>query len=88
MSSRGSTLNVFAQATLVSRQFEAVGFPRDDRYRRLDAGLTGRIAERRGAFPRRTLTVCAENLTDESYMEVLGFRAPGVNFLAGLQATY
>jgi len=81
-------LNLFAQASVVSSQFESEGFPRNEGHHRVDVGGTWRLTERRGAFPALDLTWRVQNLTDQRYFEVLGFRAPGISVLAGLRATY
>lgn len=81
-------LNLFFQAHVVSSQFEATDRPRNPGYHRLDAGGTYRLVERRNGSPALDLTLRVQNLTDERYSEVFGFRALGVNFLAGLQARY
>lgn len=82
------TLNLFLQAHVVSSQFEGTDRPRNPGYHRLDAGGTYRLVDKQGAFPALDLTLRVQNLTDERYSEVFGFRALGVNFLAGLQARY
>jgi vitamin B12 transporter len=81
-------LDLFVQAHVVSSQFESASLPRNPGYHRLDAGGTYRLVEKKGAFPALALTLRIQNLTDQEYSEVFGFRAPGINFLAGLQATY
>lgn len=85
-------LNLFLQANVVSSQFEGVPFSRSRRfnpgYHRLDAGGMYRLVEKKGAFPGLDLTFRIQNLTDERYSEVFGFRALGINFLAGLRMTY
>jgi vitamin B12 transporter len=82
------TLNLFVQANVVSSQFEAVGFPRNPGYHRLDAGATYRVAERTAKHPSLSLSLRVQNLTDETYSETLGFRAPGINAYLGLRTTY
>ena len=81
-------LNLFVQAHVVSSQFEANGTPRNDGYYRIDTGGTYRLADKRGPFPAVDLTWRINNLTDQSYMEVFGFRALHFNFLAGLTAKF
>ncbi len=81
-------LSLFTQVNVVSDQFTREGFPRNPGYHRIDLGGTYRLAEKHGAFPALDLTLRVQNLTDERYMEVFGFRALGINALAGLQARY
>ncbi|HET9491696.1 MAG TPA: TonB-dependent receptor [Methylomirabilota bacterium] len=83
-----NTVSLFAEAQVVSSQFEQEGLPSNPGHHRIDVGGVWRIAPRRGTAPALDLTVRVNNVTDEDYMEVLGFPAPGINFLAGLQARY
>jgi vitamin B12 transporter len=81
-------LSLFAEAEVVSSQFEGEGLPSNPGYYHIDVGGTWRILPRRGAAPGLDFTVRVNNATDQDYMEVLGFPALGVNFLAGLQIRY
>ncbi len=81
-------LTLFAEAEVVSSQFEREGLPSNPGYHHIDVGGTWRILPRRGAAPGLDFTVRVNNVTDEDYMEVLGFPALGINFLAGLQVRY
>lgn len=81
-------LSLFLEAHVVSSQFEGTDRPRNSGYHRLDAGGTYRLVEKRDAFPGLDLILRVQNLTDERYSEVFGFRALGVTFLAGIQARY
>jgi vitamin B12 transporter len=81
-------LSLFVQANVVSSQFERVGFPRNPEYHRIDVGGTYHIVPKRGAWPALDLIARVNNVTDQSYMEVFGFRALGINALVGLQARY
>ncbi|MGH7312779.1 MAG: TonB-dependent receptor domain-containing protein, partial [Candidatus Rokuibacteriota bacterium] len=81
-------LSLFAEAEVVSSQFEREGLPSNPGHHRIDVGGVWRIFARRGAAPALDLTVRVNNVTDEDYQEVLGFPALGINFLAGLQARY
>jgi outer membrane receptor protein involved in Fe transport len=47
-----------------------------------------RLVKKKGRFPAIDLTARVQNLTNERYSEVFGFRALGLNFLAGLRARY
>jgi vitamin B12 transporter len=81
-------LNLFAQAHVVSSQFESATNPRNPGYHRVDAGGTYRVVEKRGPWPAVDLTARIQNLTDQSYMEVFGFRALHFHYMAGLQARF
>jgi vitamin B12 transporter len=81
-------LSLFAEAEVVSSQFEGAGLPSNPGYYRIDVGGTWRIVPRRGAIPALDLVARVNNLTDQDYMEVLGFPALGINVLAGLQVRY
>jgi len=82
------TLSLFAEANVASSQFEANGTPRNDGYYRVDVGGTYRLVEKRGSFPAVDLIARVNNVTDQSYMEVFGFRALHINVLAGLQTRF
>lgn len=81
-------LDLFAEARVVSSQFEAVGFPRNEGYHRLDVGGTWRLVEKSASQPAVALTLRAQNLTDQTYSETLGFRAPGINVVVGVRTSY
>jgi vitamin B12 transporter len=81
-------LTLFSEVVVVSSQFEREGFPRNPGYHRVDLGGRYRLAERRGAWPALEAFARLNNVTDQSYMEVLGFRALGIHVLAGLEARY
>jgi len=89
-------LSLFVQANVVSRQFDQVFDPatfstvsiRNPGYHRVDLGATYHIMEKRGAYPALDFTMRLNNATDQSYMEVFGFRNLGINVLVGLQARY
>ena len=84
------------QANVISSQFDQATDPvtfaavpvRNSGYHRIDVGGTYHITEKHGAFPALDFTVRLNNVTDERYMEVFGFRNLGINVLAGLQARY
>jgi vitamin B12 transporter len=78
-------LSVFAQATVVSSQFESSFAGRNPGHHRIDVGGTLRILGRTGPIQKAELTLRIENVTDEKYDEVLGFRALGLYALAGLR---
>jgi len=81
-------LSVFVQGHVVSSQFEGAGVPRNEGYVRFDLGGTYRVFERRGAWPGLETFVRIDNLFDERYAEVQGFRAPGFSALVGVKARY
>ncbi len=81
-------LSLFTQVNVVSGQFEREGFPRNPGYHRIDVGGTYRLAEKRGPFPGLDLIARVNNATDARIFEAFGFRALGINALAGLQARY
>jgi len=81
-------LSLFAQAYVVSSQFEAVGFPRNPAYHHVDIGGVYHILTKHGAWPALDFLARINNPTDEHYMEVFGFPAQGINALAGLQLRY
>lgn len=78
-------LTVFAQANVVSSQFEGEFAPRNPGYHRIDVGGAFRLLGRTGWLERLDLTLRVNNVTDEDYEEVLGFPALGINALAGLR---
>jgi vitamin B12 transporter len=81
-------LSLFAQAIIVSSQFHAEGFPRNDGYYRVDLGGRYRLTQRQGLFPALDVFGRINNVTDQSYMEALGFPALGINALVGLEARF
>lgn len=81
-------LTLFTEVLVVSSQFEREGFPRNPGYHRVDLGGRYRLVERRGPWPAVEAFARLNNATDQSYMEVLGFRALGIHVLAGLEARY
>jgi vitamin B12 transporter len=80
-------LGLFAQAHVTSSQLETAGV-RNPGYHRIDVGGTYLLSGRAGRLERLELTARIENVTDESYDEVKGFRAPGFNALVGLRAYF
>jgi vitamin B12 transporter len=79
-------LTLFAQASVVSSQFEGEFTPRNPGYYRVDVGGHLRLLGRTGWLEQLDLTLRINNLTDQRYTEVLGFPALGINALAGLRA--
>jgi vitamin B12 transporter len=91
------SLSLFTEAQVVSSQFDQATEPvppfssvrvRNSGYHRIDLGGTYRIVDKRGPYPAFDFTVRLNNVSDQSYTEVFGFRSLGINVLAGLQARY
>jgi vitamin B12 transporter len=82
------TVSLYTQANVVSSQFEGEGFPRNPGYYRIDVGGIYQIIPKRGYYPSLDFLARINNVTDQKYSEVLGFRALGINTLVGLQARY
>jgi len=83
-----SRLKLFMQANVVSSQLESDFAGRNPGYFRIDTGGTFVLFGQYGRLNRLELTVRIQNLTNQSYTEVLGFPAPGINALAGLRAYF
>ena len=81
-------LTVFIQAHVTSKQFESPTAGRNPGYYRLDVGGTFRLLGRVKAMDRLELTARIDNVTDNRYDEVFGFRALGLNALVGLRAFF
>jgi vitamin B12 transporter len=82
-------LMLFLQARVVSSQLELPSTgARNPGYSTIDTGGTFRLLGRAGVMERLELTARVQNLTDERYDEVRGFRALGFNALVGLRAYY
>jgi vitamin B12 transporter len=81
-----SRLTLFMQANVVSSQLESAFAGRNPGYFRIDTGGTFVLLGQTGRLNRLELTLRIQNLTNQSYTEVLGFPAPGINALAGLRA--
>jgi vitamin B12 transporter len=81
-------LSLFAQAHVTSSQFESAAVGKNPGYHRIDVGGTYLLSGRVGKLERLELTARIENVTDESYDEVKGFKAPGFNALVGLRAYF
>lgn len=81
-------LSLFTEVHVVSSQFEREGRPRNAGYHRIDVGGRYRLTARQGAWPALDLVARIDNVTDQAYMEVLGFRALGIQALAGIEARY
>jgi vitamin B12 transporter len=81
-------LTLFAQAHVVSKQFESATLGRNPAYHRLDVGGTLRLLGRVGRMDRLELTLRIDNVTDEQYTETFGFPALGLNALIGLRTVF
>ena len=87
-------LSLFTQAHVVSRQFDpgagpgGTGGSHNPGYYRVDVGGTLTLLERARRLERLELTARIQNVTDNTYDEVFGFRAPGFFALVGLRAQF
>jgi vitamin B12 transporter len=81
-------LSLFTQVHVVGEQFESIGPAENGPYTRVDVGGTWRILERMGWLKKLELTARVQNLLNETYSEVRGFPALGINALVGLRASF
>jgi len=87
-------LSLFAQAYVVSRQFDPVAGPggtggsHNPGHYRVDVGGTLTLLERVRRLERLELTARIQNVTDNTYEEVFGFRSPGFFAMVGLRAQF
>jgi vitamin B12 transporter len=81
-----SRLTLFMQANVLSSQLESSFAGRNPGYFRIDTGGTLLLAGRHGVLNRLEATLRIQNLTNQSYDEVLGFPALGINAMVGLRA--
>ena len=85
-------LSVFADAYLVTRQFEtafaATGKNFNDGYFRIDLGGSYKIWGRAWLMERIDLIARFNNITDERYEEVQGFPAPPFHALVGVRIAF
>jgi vitamin B12 transporter len=81
-------LTLFAQAQVVSSRFEGSFAGRNPGYYAVDVGGTFRLFGRHGRMERAELTLRIENVTNERYEEVLGYRALGPRVLAGIRVAF
>jgi vitamin B12 transporter len=83
-------LRVFAEALVVSEQFETPTNVRSFNrgHHRIDVGGTYQIWGRAGIMERAELIARFNNITDERYNEVFGFPAPRFNCLIGLRVAF
>ncbi len=81
-------LSLFTQVHVESEQFEPIGPAENGSYTRVDVGGTWRILERMGWLKKLELTARVQNLLNETYSEVRGFPALGINALVGLRASF
>ncbi|MBI2152737.1 MAG: TonB-dependent receptor [Candidatus Rokubacteria bacterium] len=79
-------LALFAQAHIESSLLAFAG--RKPGYHRIDVGGAYRLLGRTGVMEKLEFTARVENLTDEVYEEVQGFRALGWSALVGLRAYF
>ena len=83
-------LTLFVQSYVLSRQFETGVTPNrhNPGYYRIDVGGTWRLLQRTGLLEGLDFTLRVQNLTDENYAEIFGFRALGFTAMAGLRAHF
>ncbi len=88
-------VSLFAEAHIVSEQWESIPTGTDPRngvfnsgHTRIDVGGTYRLVNRYAFLRAVDLTARVQNVLDEGYAEVRGFPAPGINALAGLRASF
>jgi vitamin B12 transporter len=81
-------LTLFAQAHVVSSQFDTTVGRHIPGYYRLDAGGTLRLLDRLGIMERLDFTTRVQNLTDRDYQEPAGYRAQGLAMMFGLKAYF
>jgi vitamin B12 transporter len=81
-----SRLTLFMQANVLSSQLESSFAGRNPGYFRIDTGGTLLLVGRHGVLNRLEATLRIQNLTNQSYDEVLGFPALGINAMVGLRA--
>ncbi|MBI2219352.1 MAG: TonB-dependent receptor [Candidatus Rokubacteria bacterium] len=82
------TLSLFAQSFVVSRRFDPVANADTPGYHRIDVGGTYRLLARVGRLDALDLTARIQNVTDNTYAEVIGFPALGLTALVGLRASF
>ena len=87
---RWDTLTLFAEAVVVSEQFESATNVRSYNrgHHRVDVGGTYQLWGRWGLMEKAELTARFNNITDERYHEIFGFPAPGFNCLIGLRVAF
>ena len=88
-------LSLFAEAHMMSRQWEPTGGIGDLKlgvynpgYARLDIGGTYRLIQRHAFLQGLDLIARVQNLLNEDYAEVRGFPALGTTVLAGIRASF
>ena len=83
-------LRVFAEATIVSEQFESATALKsyNPGHHRVDVGGTYLLWGRAGLMEKAELIARFNNITDERYKEVFGFPAPGFNTLIGIRVAF
>ncbi|MEK6665309.1 MAG: TonB-dependent receptor [candidate division NC10 bacterium] len=81
-------LSLFVQSHVVSSSFVSEARGRNPGYHRIDVGGTWRLVTRTGRLEGVDVTLRIQNLTDEEYFEVFGFRSLGFTALAGLRVHF
>ena len=73
---------------VVGKQFESTSVGRNPGYHRIDIGGTFRLLGRVGKMDRLELTARIDNVTNNQYDEVFGFKSLGINAMVGLRAFF
>ncbi|PYO01929.1 MAG: hypothetical protein DMD91_05825 [Candidatus Rokuibacteriota bacterium] len=81
-------LTLFVQAHVASSRFVSEFSGTLPGWFRIDTGGTYRLLGRTGRMERLELTLRIENLTNERYEEIIGWRQPGFNALLGLRVAF
>ncbi|MBM4443311.1 MAG: TonB-dependent receptor [Candidatus Rokubacteria bacterium] len=83
-------LRLFAEATIVSEQFESATNLKsyNPGHHRVDVGGSYQLWGRAGVMERAELIARFNNITNEGYKEVFGFPAPGFNCMIGLRVAF
>lgn len=81
-------LSLFTEVHTSSRQFDTFGTVYNTGHTRVDVGGSYRILNRYKFLQAVEATARIQNLLDEEYAEVRGFRALGINALVGLRASF
>lgn len=84
--------SVNATGVFVGRRFDTdpvtFGLAENGGYAKVDVAAGATLAEQWGPLSAVRLTAKIENLLDKQYDEALGFPAPGLTYLVGIEATF
>jgi outer membrane receptor protein involved in Fe transport len=81
-------LSLWVKVFVTSQQFESKEAGYNAGYTRVDAGGVYRLIDKCGPIASLELTARLQNLLNESYAEVRGFPALGIQALVGLRANF